>query len=199
MTSWAPRPPRSSTTPASTTPSASRTRFGEKAAELGLGGRRRGELCRRRRGLHEPAHDHRRRRRRTCCSCRITTASWRWSPRRPTAAGVTATLLGADGWDTVLQVVEDASLLEGAYYCAGYSKNDDDRGGAELHRRVRGRVRAARPTCLPRRRTTPPPSCSPRWSRWTSQPHRRQRRVQAGRHRRAQRHRHGVRHRARDL
>lgn len=41
------------------------------------------------------------------------------------AAGVTATLLGADGWDTVLQVVEDASLLEGAYYCAGYSKNDE--------------------------------------------------------------------------
>lgn len=40
------------------------------------------------------------------------------------AAGVTATMLGADGWDTVLQVVEDASLLEGAYYCAGYSKND---------------------------------------------------------------------------
>ena len=40
------------------------------------------------------------------------------------AAGVTATMLGADGWDTVLSVVEDASLLEGAYYCAGYSKND---------------------------------------------------------------------------
>ena len=31
---------------------------------------------------------------------------------------------GRGRWDTVLQVVEDASLLEGAYYCAGYSKND---------------------------------------------------------------------------
>lgn len=40
------------------------------------------------------------------------------------AAGVNATMLGADGWDTVLDVVGDASLLEGAYYCAGYSKND---------------------------------------------------------------------------
>lgn len=40
------------------------------------------------------------------------------------AAGMGATMLGADGWDTVLDVVSDASLLEGAYYCAGYSKND---------------------------------------------------------------------------
>ncbi len=40
------------------------------------------------------------------------------------SAGVTATMLGADGWDTVLDVVTDASLLEGAYYCSGYSTQD---------------------------------------------------------------------------
>jgi branched-chain amino acid transport system substrate-binding protein len=39
-------------------------------------------------------------------------------------AGLTATLLGADGWDSVLNTVEDASLLEGSYYCSGYSTKD---------------------------------------------------------------------------
>lgn len=40
------------------------------------------------------------------------------------AAGVTATMLGADGWDSVLEVVTDAALLEGSYYCSGYSTQD---------------------------------------------------------------------------
>ena len=33
-------------------------------------------------------------------------------------------MLGADGWDSVLGVVTDPGLLEGAYYCSGYSKDD---------------------------------------------------------------------------
>ncbi len=40
------------------------------------------------------------------------------------AAGVTATMLGSDGWDSVMDVVTDASLLEGSYYCSGYSTQD---------------------------------------------------------------------------
>ncbi len=40
------------------------------------------------------------------------------------SAGVTATMLGADGWDTVLEYVSDPAVLEGAYYCAGYSAED---------------------------------------------------------------------------
>ena len=40
------------------------------------------------------------------------------------AAGVKATMLGADGWDSVLDVVTDPALLEGAYYCSGYSVED---------------------------------------------------------------------------
>ena len=41
------------------------------------------------------------------------------------STGVKATLLGADGWDTVLNYVNDASVLENAYFCAGYSAKDD--------------------------------------------------------------------------
>lgn len=44
--------------------------------------------------------------------------------QQASAAGVTATMLGADGWDTVLDVVTDSALLEGAYYCSGYSTQD---------------------------------------------------------------------------
>ena len=40
------------------------------------------------------------------------------------SAGVKATMLGADGWDSVLGVVTDPTLLEGAYYCSGYSTED---------------------------------------------------------------------------
>ena len=39
-------------------------------------------------------------------------------------AGVTAAMLGGDGWDAVLSVVSDTALLEGAYYCSGYSSQD---------------------------------------------------------------------------
>lgn len=39
-------------------------------------------------------------------------------------AGLSAPLLGGDGWDAVLSVVSDPSLLEGAYYCSGYSSQD---------------------------------------------------------------------------
>ena len=44
--------------------------------------------------------------------------------QQASSAGVTATMLGADGWDSVLDVVTDAALLEGAYYCSGYSTQD---------------------------------------------------------------------------
>lgn len=40
------------------------------------------------------------------------------------AAGVKATMLGADGWDSVMDVVTDPALLEGSYYCSGYSTED---------------------------------------------------------------------------
>ena len=40
------------------------------------------------------------------------------------AAGSKATMLGSDGWDTVMDVVTDPALLEGAYYCSGYSTED---------------------------------------------------------------------------
>ena len=39
-------------------------------------------------------------------------------------AGVTATLLGADGWDTVVDVMSDRAPVEGSYYCSGYSVED---------------------------------------------------------------------------
>jgi len=39
-------------------------------------------------------------------------------------AGVTATLLGADGWDTVVDVMSDTGPVEGSYYCSGYSVED---------------------------------------------------------------------------
>jgi branched-chain amino acid transport system substrate-binding protein len=31
-------------------------------------------------------------------------------------------MLGVDGWSSVLDVVTDPSLIEGAYYCSGYSR-----------------------------------------------------------------------------
>jgi len=39
-------------------------------------------------------------------------------------AGVSATMLGSDGWDSVLTAVTDPTLIEGAYYCSGYSTQD---------------------------------------------------------------------------
>ncbi len=39
-------------------------------------------------------------------------------------AGITATMLGVDGWSTVLDVINDPALVEGAYYCSGYSVKD---------------------------------------------------------------------------
>ena len=39
-------------------------------------------------------------------------------------AGIDATMLGVDGWATVLDVVTDAALVDGAYYCSGYSVKD---------------------------------------------------------------------------
>lgn len=38
--------------------------------------------------------------------------------------GISATLLGGDGWDGTLGAVTDASLVEGAYYCSGFSADD---------------------------------------------------------------------------
>lgn len=40
------------------------------------------------------------------------------------SAGITATMLGCDGWSTVLTAVTDAALVEGAYYCSGYSSQN---------------------------------------------------------------------------
>jgi ABC-type branched-chain amino acid transport systems, periplasmic component len=36
-------------------------------------------------------------------------------------AGVKATMLGSDGWSSVLSAVTDPSLIEGAYYCSGFT------------------------------------------------------------------------------
>lgn len=40
--------------------------------------------------------------------------------------GITATLLGADGWDGVLSTVSDPALVEGAFYCNHYSSESTD-------------------------------------------------------------------------
>ena len=40
------------------------------------------------------------------------------------SAGVTATLLGGDGWASVMDVIQDSSVLECAYFCSGYSTQD---------------------------------------------------------------------------
>ncbi len=42
------------------------------------------------------------------------------------SAGLTAQLLGADGWDGVLDKVDDKSVLEGALYCSGFSVQSKD-------------------------------------------------------------------------
>lgn len=39
-------------------------------------------------------------------------------------AGISATMLGVDGWSSVLDSVSDAALIDGAYYCSGYSVED---------------------------------------------------------------------------
>ena len=39
-------------------------------------------------------------------------------------AGLVATMLGVDGWSSVMDVVTDPALVEGAYYCSGYSAAD---------------------------------------------------------------------------
>ena len=39
-------------------------------------------------------------------------------------AGITVPLLGADGWDGVLNIITDTSFVEGAYFCSGYSVDD---------------------------------------------------------------------------
>ena len=39
-------------------------------------------------------------------------------------AGITATMLGVDGWSSVLDSVSDPALVDGAYYCSGYSVED---------------------------------------------------------------------------
>ena len=39
-------------------------------------------------------------------------------------AGVSAKMIGVDGWDTVLKAVTNPALIEGAYYCSGYSTQD---------------------------------------------------------------------------
>lgn len=38
--------------------------------------------------------------------------------------GLTATFLGGDGWDGSIEAINDASMIEGAYYCSGFSTDD---------------------------------------------------------------------------
>lgn len=38
--------------------------------------------------------------------------------------GLKANMLGGDGWASIMEVIEDASLLEGSYFCSGYSTKD---------------------------------------------------------------------------
>ncbi len=40
------------------------------------------------------------------------------------AANLDAIMLGVDGWSSVLDAVTDPALVEGAYYCSGYSTED---------------------------------------------------------------------------
>ena len=40
------------------------------------------------------------------------------------SAGVTATLLGGDGWASIMDVIQDPSVLQGSYFCSGYSTQD---------------------------------------------------------------------------
>lgn len=40
------------------------------------------------------------------------------------SAGVDATLLGVDGWSSIVDTIDDPTLLNGAYYCSGYSTED---------------------------------------------------------------------------
>ncbi|MCL1990986.1 MAG: ABC transporter substrate-binding protein [Defluviitaleaceae bacterium] len=39
------------------------------------------------------------------------------------SAGVQSTLIGGDGWNSVLTIIADPSLLEGAFYASGYSND----------------------------------------------------------------------------
>lgn len=41
-------------------------------------------------------------------------------------AGLDMTFLGADGWDGLLTVVDDPSILDGCYFCNHYSTDDPD-------------------------------------------------------------------------
>ncbi|MCD7749490.1 MAG: ABC transporter substrate-binding protein [Oscillospiraceae bacterium] len=40
------------------------------------------------------------------------------------SAGITATYLGVDGWSSTVDTIDDPTLLNGAYYCSGYSAED---------------------------------------------------------------------------
>ncbi len=74
------------------------------------------------------------------------------------AAGLKAKMLGVDGWASVLDVVTDPALIEGAYYCSGYSPEDTSVGREFPGRLQRGTAKS--PTCSAPRAMTPPPSCA---------------------------------------
>jgi len=40
------------------------------------------------------------------------------------SAGVSAKMLGGDGWASIMDVIQDPSVLEGSYFCSGYSTQD---------------------------------------------------------------------------
>ncbi len=42
------------------------------------------------------------------------------------SSGITAKMLGADGWDGILDKISDPTALEGAFFCCGYSAESKD-------------------------------------------------------------------------
>ena len=38
--------------------------------------------------------------------------------------GLTATFVGGDGWDGAIEAINDTAMIEGAYYCSGFSADD---------------------------------------------------------------------------
>ncbi len=38
--------------------------------------------------------------------------------------GLTATFVGGDGWDGAIEAINDSAMIEGAYYCSGFSADD---------------------------------------------------------------------------
>ena len=57
------------------------------------------------------------------------------------SAGISAQLLGADGWDGVLDKVEDKSVLEGAMYCCGFLLAEPGCKSTGVYPEIYGQIR----------------------------------------------------------